>query len=420
MDNQGAFLSGGTQSFGIQQASVISDATADLIFGGGTPSTDPSQVAPIKKEPKKKQVVQPIQNDDDDDDLDPNVHVNRVAPPAPQTFSPDDILDAPLEDDDDAAEPAPNAKPKPNEPSEAEPTDNDDTESTFEDIAKELVKLGIFKERDADSTKPLKTGEDFRDRFLQEKQDAVNEGIYNFIMSKHGEEGIEMFDAVFVKGIPIKDFAEKYSEIQSMENLDLSVEDNQKKIYREAYRRQGLSEDKIEKKLQRAIDYGDLAEEATDLHEIVLKQEREDMNFKLAQAQEVEANKRAQKQEYLNNLNQIFGAKLKEREFDGIPVTDKVARDTYDYMTSEKWVLPSGEKLTDFDKDILELRDPKNHEMKVKLALLLKQKLDLSKIKQKAITNDSNRVFDSLVKREAQVRRTQKVIPTSKSFLENL
>jgi hypothetical protein len=417
MDNIGSnFLSGGTQSFGIQQASVISDETADLIFGGGSVSADPSSIAPVQKL-KKKPTVQPIEHEDDDDDLDPDVHVNRQPKELDEKLTADEIfnsLEAPTDDD----QPVPVTKLT---PSGQDAITEAEEHSTFSDIAKELVKIGIFKERDEDSTNPIKDGESLRDRFVRETQEKANSDIYNFILSKHGEDGVEAFDAIFVKGIPPKDYLAKFDQLQTMENLDLSVEDNQKKVFREAYRRQGMPEDKIEKKLQRTIDYGDLEDETKDLHEIIVKQEREDMNFKLAEAQEAEQAKREQKAQYANNLNLIFGQKLKEREFDGIPVTDKVARETYDYLTSEKWVLPSGEKLTDFDKDILELRDPKNHELKVKLALLLKNKLDLTKIKSKAVTQESNRVFDNLVKREAQVKRTQTLNSMSpKSFLDNL
>ncbi len=415
MDNQ--FLSGGN-SFGIQQASVINDETADLIYGGGSVASNPAGIAPIKK--KKPIVAQPIVPEEEDED--DETQNNRDPFPVEDKLSADDLFTQLEEKKDEEVEPTPPPK-APIEP-KAEEVEEDATEpdedNTFGNITKELIKMGIFKQRDDDTSNPVKTGESLRDRFQLESEEAANEKIYNFIMSKHGQDGLDAFDAIFVKGVPAKDYLSKFDKLQSFQNMDLSQEENQKRVFREAYRRQGLPEDKIEKKLQKSIDYGDLEEETADLHEILLKQEQDELSYQVEQSAAQEEAKRQQKAEYANNLQLIFGQKLKERDFDGIPVTEKVAKETYDYLTTEKWVLPSGEKLTDFDKDVLELRDPKNHELKVKMALLLRTKLDLSKVKTKAVTTESNRVFDTLVKREAQAKRTQKTTPPTHTFLDGL
>lgn len=421
MDNQGNNFLSNANSFGVQQASVISDETADLLFGGGSTSANPAVVTPIRREKRKPQ-GQIQRNEDEDDDSNNDAHVNRDPFPIRDKLSADELLDSLGQTDDEDTDPTPApVEPKPNPQLQADPEPNDDEDDTFSNLTKELVKAGVFQERDEDSTNPVKTPEAFKERWVREKQEQANNEIYNFIMSKHGQEGLDAFDAMFVKGVSPKDYLSKYSEIQKFQNLDLSTEDNQKMVFRETHRRQGWAEDKIERKLQRVIDYGDLEEETRDQHEILVKQEREDMNLKVAEAAEKAEFERQEKQQYANNLNLIFGEKLKEKEFDGIPVTEKVARETYDYLTTEKWVLPSGEKLTDFDKDVLELRLPKNHEIKVKLALLLRNKLDLSKIKSKAVSAESNRVFDTLVKRDTQQRRTGKTAPAiGKSFLEGL
>jgi len=420
MDNQGISFLPQTNSFGIQQASVISNETADLLFGGGSTASDPNNVTPLKKNKFKPEENKPELIEEENNDT----QNNRQPFDIKAKFTADDLLNSLQDDKEDTISDPTKQTPTAKEiaPTNTETADEETYEdNTFLNLTKELVKAGIFKDRDEDSTSPINTPEAFKERWTKEKQEQTNNEIYNFIMSKHGEEGLEAFDAIFVKGISPKDYLTKFAEVQRFENIDLSIEDNQKSIFREAYRRQGLSEDKIERKLQRTIDYGDLEEETRDLHEVLLKQEREDMNDKVAQAAEQANLQMRQKNEYLNNLNLIIGDKLKQKEFDGIPVTDKIARETYEYLTKENWVLPSGEKLTDFDKDILELRDPKNHELKVKLGLLLKNKLDLSKLKNKIISTDSNRVFDSLVKRDTQIRRTNKTASIlGKSFLDNL
>ena len=63
-------------------------------------------------------------------------------------------------------------------------------------------------------------------------------------------------------------------------------------------------------------------------------------------------------------------------------------------LTQEKYKLPTGETLTEFDKFILELKRPENHTLKVKLALLAMKKLDLSNIKIKERNDQVSKSFD--------------------------
>lgn len=409
MENQGQNLLSDTNGFGIQTASAISNETADLIFGGGTPATDPSTIAPIKKKAEPKVAIAPLENEEDE-------LVDPISNPKLQ-LSADDILGA-LDEEEDETE----AKKRVSNKEDGIIDENEDSNvenSTFATLTKDLIKLGVFSEKEEDKTKPPTTAEEFKERWIAEKQEQSNSDIYNFLMSKHGEEGVELFNAIFVNGATPKEFLSKYEIIQSMQGMDLNNEDNQKKIFKEAYRRQGLSDDKIDKKLQKTIDYGDLEDEAKDLHEVLLRQDQQELEQIQTDAAEEQKSKQQQKAQYTNNLNTILSSKLKEKEFDGIPVTDKVARQAYDFLATEKWQLPNGDKLTDFDKTILELRDPKNHELKIKLGLLLMNGLDLSKVKAKAITTESNKVFDTLIKRDIQTRRTNKIVPT-RSFVDGL
>jgi len=67
----------------------------------------------------------------------------------------------------------------------------------------------------------------------------------------------------------------------------------------------------------------------------------------------------------------------------------------------EKWKTSTGEPLTDFDVEIMNLKRPENHETKVKYALLLKLlKNDptLATIKKAGVTKETNELFSSVVK----------------------
>jgi hypothetical protein len=102
------------------------------------------------------------------------------------------------------------------------------------------------------------------------------------------------------------------------------------------------------------------------------------------------------KQQYSNNVNAILQDKLKGKEFDGIPLNPKLATELQDFLVQDRYKTPSGEMLTEFDRTILELKRPENHEMKVKVALLLKileKDPTLSTIQKTAVTKKTNDLF---------------------------
>lgn len=395
MENQDSNFLSTNPNFGIQSSSTVTDDVADLIFGGGTPTANPKDVKPFIKKieedtPKEPEVVDTIEVTADDllNDLDA------------------------LKEPKDKVEPKkPAEKPK----EEVVETVDDDS-STFTTLSKNLVDLGIFTQGE-DEELP-KTGEEFRDKWIAERQEQVNNDIYNFLVSKHGEEGVKAFEDIFVKGVPPKEYLAKFAQIQSFKDLDLTNEINQEKVVRESLRRQGLKDEIIDKKVQKLKDYGDLEEEAGIAHEIVLSQEESEIQEMAAQEEQKQKAKIAEQNEYRNTLQVTLSELLKQKDFDGIPVTDKVAREVFDMLTTEKWQLPNGEKLTDFDKDVLELRNPQNIKQKIKFALLLRNKLDLSKIKTNLVSKETNRLFEDLVIKDKQIKRTQKV--STGSFFDDL
>ena len=97
-----------------------------------------------------------------------------------------------------------------------------------------------------------------------------------------------------------------------------------------------------------------------------------------------------------------MGEKLKAQEIDGIPLTQKDSEEVLNYLTEKKYKLASGELLSEFDKDILELNRPENHELKIKLGLLLRKKLDLTSVKKTTISKKSDALFTLSTKNAKQ------------------
>jgi hypothetical protein len=114
----------------------------------------------------------------------------------------------------------------------------------------------------------------------------------------------------------------------------------------------------------------------------------------------------AMKNQYIQNVNSILQEKLKTKEFDGIPINPKLATELQDFLLVDKYKTNSGETLTEFDRAILELKRPENHEMKVKLGLLLKimeKDPTLSTIQKSGISKKSSELFGEVAR---QVSKT--------------
>ena len=109
----------------------------------------------------------------------------------------------------------------------------------------------------------------------------------------------------------------------------------------------------------------------------------------------------ADKQQYVQNVNTVLQEKVKTKEFDGIPLNPKLAQELQDFLVTDKWKTSSGETLTDFDRTILELKRPENHQMKVKVALLLKileKDPTLSTIQKTGVTKKTDALFGEVAR----------------------
>lgn len=325
------------------------------------------------------------------------------------------------DDEDDEDEEAKTIAKKAKESSE-EDNDNDQEDgedsagSTFTSLSKDLFKLGVFTEGE-DEEEPILTPEQFLERFNVEKKKGAIEMVESFI-SQHGEDYQKAFDAIFVKGVDPKDYFGAFTAIQSFSEMDLAQESNQVSVIRQALADQGFEGEDIDTEVERLKNYGDLESVATRHHKVLVKKEN-------AKLQQLEQDKQAQlqqqaayKQQYQQNVNKVLTDKLKAKEFDGIPLNQKLAGELQDFLVTDKYKTNSGETLTDFDKTILELKRPENHEKKVKLALLMKiieKDPTLSTIQKMGITKKSNELFGE-VARQAQkssIKSKSSAKPTS-------
>lgn len=314
-----------------------------------------------------------------------------------------DVLKNFLGDDDDEEE-AEDDVVTPPAKAAAEEEEDDVAESPFVSLSKDLFKLGVFTQDDDEEDAVIETPEQFLEKFNSEKKKGAIEIVDNFI-GQFGEDYQKAFDAIFVKGVSPRDYFGVYNNVVSFAELDLSNEDNQVRVIKQALADQGFDDDDITTEVERLRNYGDLETVASKHHKVLVKKEAVKLQQMEQQAEQQLQQKAMVRNQYIQNVQSVLQDKLKTKEFDGIPLNPKLASELQDFLLVDKYKTPSGETLTDFDKTILELKRPENHAMKVKLGLLLKileKDPTLSTIQRTGVTKKSTQLFEEVARQTSK------------------
>ena len=373
-----------------------------------TTSTSPDEVQPIVKEVEEAPAT-PV----------PGKKPKEIDPDADKPDDGGSLISSFLEDSEEDEElPTPTKVKSPEEVSQEEPDSPDGNQ--FSALANDLFKLGVFtKDEEEEDDVVISTPEEFLERFQTEKKKGASEIVENFI-GQFGEDYQKAFEAIFVKGADPKEYFSTYNNVVSFAEMDLSSTDNQIKVVRQTLTDQGFDEEDIDTEVERLQNYGDLENVATKYHKVLVKKEAQKLQKIEEQAAVQLQQKQAIRNQYINNVQNILQEKLKTKEFDGIPLSPKTASELQDFLLVDKYKTVSGETLTDFDKAILELKRPENHEQKVKVALLLKileKDPTLSTIQKTGVTKKSNQLFTEVAR---QVQKDKKSTGGTSSIFSNL
>lgn len=285
----------------------------------------------------------------------------------------------------------------------------------FSILSKDLLRLGVFSKNSEEETEEnidIKTPEQFLERFnLEKKKGAIN--ILENFLSQYGDDYRKMFDSIFVNGVKPQEYLQSFTKIEAIKDLDLASESNQERVIRAYYKGLKWDDAKIDTRITKLKDYGDLEEEAKTYHAVLLDKETE-AAANLERQKVEEAQKQKEKDlTILKSYQRILSEKGKNQEIDGIPLTQRDSELVLGYLTEKKYKLASGELLSEFDKDLMELNRPENHEMKIKLGLLLRKKLDLTSIKKTTISKKSDELFTLSTKNSKEKQAKEK---ETKSF----
>jgi hypothetical protein len=253
---------------------------------------------------------------------------------------------------------------------------DDETSDTSEysELSKGLFKSGIWnRDDDEDADYFPETEEDFIERFQYEGQKMAN-GYISQVATRHGEEAKELFDAVFIQGVPVKEFVNKWQESQDFKAMDMTDEGNQERVVRTAYEQQGIPVERITEKIKKLKLSEDLEDEANTWHQALVKKQDADLVKIQQESVRKTEQKKAADLQYSTAVRNMLADKAKTQDFDGIPVNSKTAEQARDFLDTKKWKLNDGTLITDYDRMVMELKNPANLEALVKLSLLIDYK----------------------------------------------
>jgi hypothetical protein len=404
-DNQelsqfGNFSIEDTMNMGMGSSELLND-----LMSPETASSSPDDVTVIKDEPPAPKKAAKA----------PETPKEEEAPAKEDSSkSIQDFLlgDEEEEDGDDAP-----AKPVAKETKEVENEEEEPETSQFTALSNDLFKLGVFNKDEDEEDVAITSPEEFLERFNLEKKKGAIDIVENFI-GQFGEDYKQAFDAIFVKGVDPKEYFGTYNNIQSFAELDLSQEGNQVAVLKQALADQGFDPEDVETEVERLKNYGDLESVAAKHHKVLVKKEAAKL-AQIEQQREQELQKQqAFKQQYVNNVQSVLQDKLKVKEFDGIPLNPKLANELQDFLLVDRYQTSSGEKLTEFDRQILELKRPENHSLKVKMGLLMKileTDPTLSTIQKRGISKKSDDLFSEVARQtsKSSIKSNKSSTPTS-------
>lgn len=302
----------------------------------------------------------------------------------------------PLEDDD---LPLPKKKtPAPVEEQEEEVNlendeDEEGDENQFEIFANGLIQAGMLN---------VEEGEEIEwneQTFLSKMNETIEDKAWNQLeqlaTETYGEAGVQMIEDIFINKVPVQEYLQMFSNEQIVENVDLGVEANQERVFRLYLAKTGMDEDEIQDQLNYARDNDRLEAYSQKYHGKLVEKMQQERAI-LAQESEARVQVMRQKEEEREQLYaDVLDGAIASGSIEGYPLNEQAANELFDFVLSKPHVLPNGQRISEFEYKLARMRqeDPSKF---LAVAKLVQSNLDLSPVKRKAVTEETNSLFNNL------------------------
>lgn len=325
-------------------------------------------------------------------------------------FAPD-ILGADDEEEEEDLETPPNppaknppaTPPAPNdtelEDEEEDPLDideDDDTINYFQTFGKGLAKAGMLEFEEGEDPETFEwTEESFLSKMETTIEKKAWDSLESLALETYGDDGVKLIEDIFIKKVPVQEYLKMFSNEQVVENVDLSNEEVQEKVYRLYLSKTGLDDEEIQEQINYARDNERLETYAKKYHGKLLEkmqQERETLSQQ-SEARVLEMQRKEQERQ--EAYAEVLEGAILSGTIEGYPINKKNAEELYQFVLDKPVQLPNGQRISEFEYKLAKMRqeDPSKF---LAIARLVQNNLDLTPVKKKAVSEETNSLFNDL------------------------
>ena len=278
---------------------------------------------------------------------------------------------------------------------EEEDEDEDGSDNPFEVFAKGLAQAGILDLEDEDNQVETWDEKNFIDVMEKTVDNRMWAKMEELAMETYGEAGVKLIEDIFINKVPVPEYLQMFSNEQTVENVDISDELNQERIFRLYLAKTGMDDDEIEDQLAYARD-NDRLESYAQKYQTKLVEKMQEDRMKLAQEAEARMqDMQRREEERQESYAKVLEESIKSGEIEGYPLNNNDAEELFSFVLDKPHVLPNGQRISDFEYRLATMRqeDPKKF---LAVARLVQKDLDLTPVKKKAVSEETNTIFKGL------------------------
>lgn len=301
------------------------DALNSLGFSG---SEGNASVTDIDNQDTATQIIDDpdddIKNLDNPDDNKPTEDNKNGDPNAKEDNSeiPDNILNNTSDDNKQDSE-------QDQQNTDLNQTDDQNQDENTEDDPGEAEQIGAFFDAFAEAN-GWSVDEDERPKNVDELVDYIKNIVETNSVPEYADERIEQLDQYVKNGGKFEDFYQTQQRTMSYDNIDIEDESNQKQVVRDYYKLQGMSDEQINRKIERYEDADMLEDEATDAVNYLKAYEEQQAQY---MAQQQEAQRQAQEQQAMQFAQDLTNGINSLTNIRGISIPKEDKKALYDYIT---------------------------------------------------------------------------------------
>jgi hypothetical protein len=190
--------------------------------------------------------------------------------------------------------------------------------------------------------------------------------------------------------------------------VDLDDVVNQERVVRLYLAKTGMDEDEIEDQVTFAANNDKLGAYAQKYHGKLVERLNQEKDALAQQSRDQVMLQKQRDQEREESYAAVLEKSIKSGDIEGYPINERAASDLFQFVLAKPHQLPNGQRITEFEYKLARMRqeDPSKF---LALARLVQNDLDLSPMKKKGVTEETNSIFNELK------TKTKKTTKSSKS-----